>query len=568
MRTILSAAGVVALTGAAFAQQDNVVVDMSGIEIAFPFNDQIRDSVQHPADGTPEMINLSDGYEFQISGDARVVVLLVEFYDGPIEPLFNFLEPGLGNVLSGYVRNSPGGLPPAGGKTWTESFGGGLFGVEINVTLEIETDAAGVVTIGAVDITSDLGILGSIEFSNATARLTKWEPTPTQFNEWHFDGDLGAVPESEGGAIRFLDDSAFGDILVGEDNDGTPDPTIPKDVTAAQSAFVDTAMEPGVPPLDGMDDTVLLTSPAFNLADPNKLEHRRGVGLVCFPATKPQYPGSFIGKWSMVWDLLIPSSSWYEDFPANTTVNPFLAALVQTDPDNDNGADLWLRYQGGQPGIIWAKDGDNFSSGFLPLPIAPDSWFRLAVVADEFQRGVSRVFVDGAFVGEIGSDWVAAATDPTAPTYADGEALPTGAWDAWGEFPSPWSRSSGALNPGFDGEPVPAPMNSTFCMFADLRFGGSQPVYLANYLFTDGLLEDSEVSDLGGPNAAGIMFTDGGCNPADLSEPFGVLDFSDVLAFLTAFGSSDPAADLAAPFGVYDFSDVISFLGAFGGGCP
>ncbi len=56
--------------------------------------------------------------------------------------------------------------------------------------------------------------------------------------------------------------------------------------------------------------------------------------------------------------------------------------------------------------------------------------------------------------------------------------------------------------------------------------------------------------------------------PADLSAPQGVLDFSDVLAFLTAFASGDPAADLSAPAGVFDFSDVLAFLTAFGAGCP
>ncbi|MEZ6243272.1 MAG: GC-type dockerin domain-anchored protein [Phycisphaerales bacterium] len=55
---------------------------------------------------------------------------------------------------------------------------------------------------------------------------------------------------------------------------------------------------------------------------------------------------------------------------------------------------------------------------------------------------------------------------------------------------------------------------------------------------------------------------------ADLAEPLGTLDFSDVLAFLTAFGSMGAAADLAAPFGTYDFSDVLAFLTAFGAGCP
>jgi len=60
----------------------------------------------------------------------------------------------------------------------------------------------------------------------------------------------------------------------------------------------------------------------------------------------------------------------------------------------------------------------------------------------------------------------------------------------------------------------------------------------------------------------------GPCGPADLAIPFGVLDFSDVVAFLTAFGTMQPAADLAPPIGVFDFSDVVAFLTAFGAGCP
>lgn len=64
------------------------------------------------------------------------------------------------------------------------------------------------------------------------------------------------------------------------------------------------------------------------------------------------------------------------------------------------------------------------------------------------------------------------------------------------------------------------------------------------------------------------LVLDGGCNIADLAEPHGTLDFSDVISFLTAFGSMDPAADFALPTGVFDFSDVIAFLSAFGAGCP
>lgn len=56
--------------------------------------------------------------------------------------------------------------------------------------------------------------------------------------------------------------------------------------------------------------------------------------------------------------------------------------------------------------------------------------------------------------------------------------------------------------------------------------------------------------------------------PADLAEPFGQLDFSDVAAFLSAFATSAPQADLAEPFGQWDFSDISAFLATFGAGCP
>ncbi len=82
----------------------------------------------------------------------------------------------------------------------------------------------------------------------------------------------------------------------------------------------------------------------------------------------------------------------------------------------------------------------------------------------------------------------------------------------------------------------------------------------------------------GGATSTGRMFWDDlcliqgelspGCNDADLAEPYNVLDFSDVLAFLTAFSAQDAAADLAAPFGTWDFSDVLEFLGQFSAGCP
>ena len=58
------------------------------------------------------------------------------------------------------------------------------------------------------------------------------------------------------------------------------------------------------------------------------------------------------------------------------------------------------------------------------------------------------------------------------------------------------------------------------------------------------------------------------CSPADLAEPFGTLDFDDVLAFVIAFSNMNPVADLSPPFGVFDFGDVLNFLGFYSLGCP
>ncbi|MFI4896737.1 MAG: GC-type dockerin domain-anchored protein [Phycisphaerales bacterium JB059] len=55
-------------------------------------------------------------------------------------------------------------------------------------------------------------------------------------------------------------------------------------------------------------------------------------------------------------------------------------------------------------------------------------------------------------------------------------------------------------------------------------------------------------------------------HPADLAEPFGVLNFADVASFLGAFATQAPGADLAEPAGVWDLSDVGVFLASFDAG--
>ncbi len=75
--------------------------------------------------------------------------------------------------------------------------------------------------------------------------------------------------------------------------------------------------------------------------------------------------------------------------------------------------------------------------------------------------------------------------------------------------------------------------------------------------------------------ASGTIFRVGGfvafpldpCSDADLTFPFGTLDFFDVQTFLGLFSSGDLAADFNND-SVLDFFDVQIFLGLFSAGCP
>lgn len=55
--------------------------------------------------------------------------------------------------------------------------------------------------------------------------------------------------------------------------------------------------------------------------------------------------------------------------------------------------------------------------------------------------------------------------------------------------------------------------------------------------------------------------------PADLAQPYGVLDVQDILAFLSLFAARDPAVDFAAPQGMFDLMDIVTFLRLYNQGC-
>ncbi|USN98281.1 MAG: hypothetical protein H6810_08840 [Phycisphaeraceae bacterium] len=63
------------------------------------------------------------------------------------------------------------------------------------------------------------------------------------------------------------------------------------------------------------------------------------------------------------------------------------------------------------------------------------------------------------------------------------------------------------------------------------------------------------------------LVTQGGCNPADIAEPYNVLDLQDIGAFISGFLAHDPIADLSGD-GVFDLADINIFVTSFIAGCP
>ncbi|MEM7622430.1 MAG: GC-type dockerin domain-anchored protein, partial [Planctomycetota bacterium] len=58
------------------------------------------------------------------------------------------------------------------------------------------------------------------------------------------------------------------------------------------------------------------------------------------------------------------------------------------------------------------------------------------------------------------------------------------------------------------------------------------------------------------------------CNAADLAAPLGILNSSDINAFVAAFLAEAPGGDLAGPEGIWNSSDLNAFVAAFLAGCP
>ncbi len=98
------------------------------------------------------------------------------------------------------------------------------------------------------------------------------------------------------------------------------------------------------------------------------------------------------------------------------------------------------------------------------------------------------------------------------------------------------------------------------------QLGTAAPNWGGINIDDDGTTQRLVVSSLGNDKVY-IFSNTPPCSIADLSGPFGTLNFFDVSAFLTAFNAGDLVADFNND-GALNFFDVSAFLQAFDAGCP
>ncbi|CAG1006962.1 hypothetical protein PHYC_03377 [Phycisphaerales bacterium] len=488
MRTIAVIA-LASLPSLALAQP-SVFVDCSGASISSLSTnppDIVRTST-----GT---IDAAPGYTFSfnpiVRGTGFLGIIIIPA-DTPLGDVLNGFLPGSQRTLYGAVRN-PGASVPV--TLDSETIAGTFSGLNISLTFEqsILADRRGQSAIRNIQKPFGLGI----NVVSGGGLFNTFTPPPAQITELHLDGDLlsvrqsGLAPASGPGRARYLDDSAFGPILGGPGQENIyPNPPTPQNVTQSQSAFGTTASF-GLPPINGEDDTVYRVSPPRNLADPTNQAKSRGIGIAFWPNTRDYWPEDRNGQWTLVWDILIPASSWSSEFAA---------CLLEDNHNNDSSADAWIRVVNGQTVFGYQVPFANY----IPLPgVQPGQWFRLALSSDGYRTKVGRVFVNGSLAGTTSGDWVYASTKSTDPRWGDvssanpqGTPVAPATWNGWGQFPSPWAQAPNSTL---------APMASTVCFFSDLQ-GRGETFYLANLLYTDEAMTDAQITALGGPNARGVVY--------------------------------------------------------------
>lgn len=262
-----------------------------------------------------------------------------------------------------------------------------------------------------------------------------------------------------------------------------------------------------------------------------------------------------------------------------TTVNGFENGNTGgwVGPAGPGGA-TFFDVEDGTPAPSYRTVFNNFGISFVN---ASPAWVRDYSVYDEVTFSIDVLVRQVAFFGmDVSRPWLLELRDfdsgapgyPWASVWYKFDDIAQSTHEAWTTFSVTITDPESAdLPPGWGGygdedpvtfEPV-LPAGVTFAQILagvdEVVFTTFEPGFFFGFTDFDVAIDTVTVTTSSAP---------GGCNPADLAEPFGVLDLADIQAFVTAFAAQDPAVDLAEPFGVWDLADVQAFAGSFVAGCP
>ncbi|MDX2149084.1 MAG: glycerophosphodiester phosphodiesterase family protein [Planctomycetota bacterium] len=201
--------------------------------------------------------------------------------------------------------------------------------------------------------------------------------------------------------------------------------------TTSSIASLSSASSFGLPALPG-GDTGVLYLPTLNAAQGLFFDHNA-------PPNGVHVPSGWVGNWTIVMDLLIPSDAFSRP-----------RSLANTNLTNANDGDLFISAAGG----IGANG--NFRGS-----LRPGTWHRVAfVVGASDGEGMLQRFIDGRFVGGM-----------------------VGVTDRWAAY-----ANAGA--------------NQGMILFGDDN-GQTGPIFVSSIFFADRRMTFDEIEALGGPHAAG-----------------------------------------------------------------
>jgi hypothetical protein len=231
----------------------------------------------------------------------------------------------------------------------------------------------------------------------------------------------------------------------------------------------------------------------------------------------------------------------------------------------------------GKPGIMaWQEHGNGFNNPDNSVSIdsievpGGDGWFFYGSKASDlgggetrFEYAVQNISSDrsgGSFTIPLPGGSVVTDASFAAPAYHSGE---------------PYSNTAWTIDIASDSITFSSP--ETFAQNQNtnaLRWGS-----LYNFGFTVNKEAGEGQAELGlfKPGAIGSVMLDvavpageSGCNAADISAEFGVLNANDIIDFVNGFNASAAIADVSpvGGDGLFNANDIIDFVNAFNAGCP